>query len=264
MQITSTSAPAIELAHLNFSYDDLPVLRDITATIKQGDYVGIIGPNASGKTTLLKLMLGLLMPTSGNIRLFGIDSRDFRERSQIGYVPQHISATDFHFPATVEEVVTIGRTGANTPAGKRRNLLNRPTAEDRNAVTDALRIVDIEPLRHRLIAHLSGGQRQRVFIASALASQPSVLILDEPTTGIDLTTQEKFYGLLEELNKKHGLTIILVSHDLDIVTGEISEVLCLNRELVFHGSPKDFLNDPSFIEKLYGRNVKLIAHRHIH
>lgn len=252
----SRKTPAIELEAVNFSYDKSAVLHNITATIYQGDYVGIIGPNGSGKTSLLKLILGLAEPASGQVKLFGQDIVRYKKKYAIGYVPQHVAATNFHFPATVEEVVLTGRTA-------QRGFFNSYTRDDHDAVTHALETVDMLALKDRLIAHLSGGQRQRVFIARALASTPSILILDEPTAGIDVQSQEKFYGLLEELNKKQGLTIILVSHDIDIVASEISSVLCINRELVFHGSPQDFING-EYLEQLYGRKFKLIAHRHTH
>jgi zinc transport system ATP-binding protein len=248
----------IDVSHVSFRYPGGAdnVLDDISFSVKAGDYVGILGPNGSGKSTLLKLLLGLLHAERGSIQLFGRDLHHTTNRYKIGYVPQRSARVDASFPATVEEVVTSGLTA-------RLGLFQRPSLRDRQMVTRTLRTVHIERFRNRLLSDLSGGELQRVFIARALAPQPRVLILDEPTTGIDIGSQEDFYKLLRDLNREHGLTILFVSHDVDVITREVNSVICVNRSLVYHGAPKDFLTEKN-MQKLYGRSTTLITHRHAH
>ena len=159
-----------------------------------------------------------------------------------------------HFPATVEEVVLSGRTSL-------RGLFHGWTKEDRHAMLAAMDQLEITNLRHRQIGQLTGGQRQRVFIARALASELKMLILDEPTVGVDPASTEKFYTFLRELNEKNRMTVVIVSHDLDVVAREVNSILCLNRTLVCHGAPRDVLT-PELLAKLYGNHVKFIHHHH--
>lgn len=244
----------IEAQDLTFHYHDERVLDRVSFSIDEGEYLGIFGPNGSGKTTLLKLLLGLLEPSYGSIRMFGQPATSRAMRSRVGYVPQRIAQTDTHFPATVEEIVLSGRTSL-------RGLFHGWTKEDRRAVQSAMDQLEITDLRHRQIGRLSGGQRQRVFIARALASEPRMLILDEPTVGVDPASTEKFYTFLRELNERGRMTIVIVSHDLDVVAREVNSILCLNRTLVCHGSPRDILT-PELLASLYGNHVKFIHHHH--
>ena len=225
----------IEVDGLSFSYTGKEaVLEDVTLAIHEGDYIGLTGPNGAGKTTLLRLMLGLLTPGSGTVRLFGTDIREFRDWYRIGYVPQKAMNFDLHFPATVREVVLMGRYA-------KRGLFHRVTADDRGAVFLALDAVDMREYADRMIGDLSGGQQQRVFIARALVCEPEVMFLDEPTTGIDEDAQDEFYSLLQKLNRDLGLTIVLVSHDSERVVAEAMHIVCVNRTLTCHTSADEYL-----------------------
>ena len=225
--------PVIELKGVCFGFGGAPVLSDITFSVEKGDFLGLIGPNGSGKTTLLKLILGLYPLKSGSIKLFGIDITSFREWSRIGYVPQKATSnTDLIFPATVKEVVSMGLL-----SGKKFPKL--VSQKDDKLIIAALKTVGMEDLHDRRIGELSGGQQQRVFIARALISDPDILFLDEPTTGIDQATQESFYKLLGELNRR-GITIVLVSHDIGKITKYVTKVASLNRVLEFYGNHKEF------------------------
>src|SRR2546430_4246584 len=205
--------PVVELEHVTFDYESERVLDEVSLRIGRGDFLGIIGPNGSGKTTLLKVLLGLLRPASGRVRVFGTDVRLFREWARIGYVPQKAIAFDARFPASVLEVVLSGRSGV---AGIGRRFGER----DRAAAEEALKTVDMLELRARPIGRLSAGQQQRVFIARALASRPELLLLDEPTVGVDVDAQEQFYSLLRRLNREIRTKLVLVSHGVRVVAGE--------------------------------------------
>ncbi|MFH0863718.1 MAG: metal ABC transporter ATP-binding protein [Candidatus Gottesmanbacteria bacterium] len=232
----------VKISGVSFSYNDEPAISDINLEIKRGEFLGIIGPNGSGKTTLLKIIIGLLKPQKGEIQLFGQDINRFKYWSKIGYVPQRAGSNVTSFPISVEEVVGMG--GASY-----------------KAVTDALTEVEMEKYRKRLLRELSGGQQQRVFIARALATKPELLILDEPTVGVDVDSQAKFYQLLRDLNQNLGLTLALVSHDIDVVAHEVSEVACINCKLVCHGKPKDILKS-DYLENLYGKELRFVIHGH--
>lgn len=244
--------PYLQLEDVNFSYDKNPVLEGISFEVRKGDYVGIIGPNGGGKTTLLKIILGLLEPESGTVCVMGHDIHALKERWMIGYVPQRIAQMEDRFPATVEEVVRSGRTA-------RAGLFKMFTKADHSAVEQAMNTVGVTAFRGRLIRELSGGEMQKVFIARALASDPKILVLDEPTTGIDVGSQKKFYEFLGNLNREHHLTIIFVSHDVDVVSNEAKTVICLNRTLVCEG-PSSQLKDETMIKKLYGDKVHIVEH----
>jgi len=244
--------PYIELNNVSFSYDKVPVIENLTFTVRKGEYLGIIGPNGGGKTTLIKVILGLLHPTEGAVMLFGKDRHDFKEKYRIGYVPQRVSQADKNFPATVFEVVKTGRIA-------RLGFFETFKKKDIQAVERAMEISGISKYRDTLIGNLSGGERQRVFIARALASEPDVLILDEPTVGVDIGAQKTFYDFLSSLNKEQKLTIIFISHDVDAVSQETKTVLCLNHNLVCHGLPKDLLNE-HVLERLYGKHSQIVAH----
>jgi zinc transport system ATP-binding protein len=245
---------AITADQVSFHYGRELILDKVSFTIANGEFVGIIGPNGSGKTTLLKIILGLLSPQSGQVCVFDKPVKIGAHANQIGYIPQKVTQLETRFPITVEEVVTLGRLN-------QKGLMKRLNKSDKEIVVHALETVELLPFRNRLITDLSGGQQQRAFIAKALAGEPKLLILDEPTVGIDVESQEKFYALLSELNKKHQLTIVLVSHDVDVVVNEVSSVLCLNKTLIYHGNPKTFLKE-DYLEKLYGKHRKYIIHGH--
>lgn len=248
--------PIISCEHVSFRYDRESVLEDVSFVVRAGEYVGIVGPNGSGKTTLLRIILGLIDPTEGEVRIFGKPIREFREWNAIGYVPQNVFRGDVAFPATVAEVVESGHLGAKQGA-----LCQFGTGRC-EAVDRALERSGISDLKKKRIGELSGGQRQRVFIARALVSDPKLLVLDEPTTGIDAASEEQFYDFLAELNRS-GLTILLVSHDLEAIGREVGTVLCLNRRMVCYGAPKE-LQSAEVLREMYGRGKQMIAHAHPH
>lgn len=242
----------ISLNGVSFSYGAASILKDLTFSVKRGEYLGIIGPNGGGKTTLLKIMLGLLDPTGGTVELFGKDIHHFTEAYRIAYVPQRAQEVEQNFPATVEEVVRIGRIA-------RRGVGKPFTKKDHETIKDAMRLTGIERYHATRVGLLSGGERQRVSIARALAGEPDVLILDEPTSGVDIASERSFYDLLATLNREHNLTIIFVSHDIDVVYHEAQSVLCLNHDLVCHGLSSEVLKE-DVIRRLYGDKATIIPH----
>lgn len=236
MQQVDHSKNIIEVKDLSFSYGSGEVLSDISLTIHKGDYLGIVGPNGAGKTTLLKAILGLITPTKGSVKLFGYDIKDFREWSRIGYVPQKVTNFDSNFPATVREVVLMGRYA-------QRGMIHRLKEEDSEAAKAALINVGMWDYKDRLIGDLSGGQQQRVFIARALAGNPEVIFLDEPTTGVDRETQNELYALLRKLNREFDLTLVLISHDVDMMTKEAMHIAYIERRLVSFTSPDELAKE---------------------
>ncbi len=240
MQQVNHTHTIIELDNVSFSYTSEEVIKDVSLEIHKGDYLGLIGPNGGGKSTLLKLMLGVLKPTKGSVKLFGQDIKHFKDWSKIGYVPQK-TFFDMNFPVTVEEIVMMGRFG-------RLGLFNFPKQEDKAKVDEALSQVQMLEYKTRQINDLSGGQQQRVFIARALATEPEIIFLDEPTVGVDVKTQKQFYALLRKLNKELDLTLVLVSHELDVVAHESTELGYINRTLEYFGDPDEFLKGEYFHE----------------
>jgi zinc transport system ATP-binding protein len=245
--------PFVELEGVDFSYGEVRVLESINLTVEAGDFLGIIRPNGSGKTTLLRIMLGLLEPDRGHARLFGHVPSAFRQWGRVGYVPQR-AVLDATLPATVQEVVA---TGLIPSLG----LFGRIGARERARVADVLGQVGMGAHAGARIGARSTGQQQRVLIARALVSNPELLILDEPTGGIDPEAQTSFYALLHHLNRERDVTLILVSHDIGVVAREVTRLACLNRRLVFHGRPGDFLTDEA-LTALYGPSVRVVSHQH--
>lgn len=234
----------IEVRDLSFAYDQQVVLEHVSFEVEAGDYVGIVGPNGGGKTTLLKILVGLLEPTAGQVKIDSV----------VGYVPQRVSQDQAAFPATVYELVESGRV-------IKRGLTGRLTNTDHRAIERALTVAGIRDLKNRLMSELSGGQRQRVYVARALASEPKLLILDEPFVGVDVKAQQEFYLFLKQLNTEEGLTILVVSHDIDAIAEEVKSILCLNRGLLCSGSPS-LLHEPQVIDNVYGKKITHI-HRHV-
>lgn len=244
----------IELNNVSFSYGKSPVLEDVSFKVHKGEYLGIIGPNGGGKTTLIRIILGLLYPTTGSISLFGKSSHDFKEKYRVGYVPQRATQADKNFPATVFEVVRSGRI-------PRLGLFNGFTKKDNEMVEKVLKLTGIDRYRNTLVGNLSGGERQRAYIARALASEPDILILDEPTVGVDIGAQRIFHEFLSSLNSKHEMTIIFVSHDVDVVSQETKMVLGLNHVVFCYGPVKELLNE-NLLKGLYGNHVESATHTH--
>ena len=235
----------INLKDVWVKYDKLTVLEDVNLKVEEGDFLGIIGPNGGGKSTLLKVILGLIKPQKGAVKILGKSPE--KARRMIGYVPQY-GPSNIDYPISVWEVVLMGRLGT-------KRMFSQYSDDDREATYKALEVVDMLEFRDRQIGELSGGQRQRVFIARSLVSDPKVLLLDEPATGIDTRMQKEFYELLEKLKSK--VTIIMVSHDLSAVSVLVDKIACLNGKLHYHGS-KELI--PADIEQSYGCPVELIAH----
>jgi zinc transport system ATP-binding protein len=221
------------------------VLEDINLSVKETDFIGLIGPNGGGKTTLLKVLLGLLPPMRGEVRILGKSIKEGRR--YIGYVPQVVQF-DRDFPISVWEVTRMGRLG-------KRRLLQHYTAEDDEVVTEALRSVDMLNLRDHPIGELSGGQRQRAYIARALATEPEILLLDEPTASVDPQVSTSIYELLSRLNER--VTILVISHDMGVISAHVKTVGCLNRQLFYHGEKQI---TPDMLEAAYHCPIDLIAH----
>lgn len=243
----------VEAENVSLAFNGSHILDGVSFAVPEGRYIGIVGPNGGGKTTLLKILLGLVRPTSGSVSIFGKSPREARKGGSIGYVPQRISQTDFSFPATVEEVVWTGRTA-------RIGIGRLAKAADQKAVRRAMETVGVASMRERIVTTLSGGERQRVFIARALAAEPRLLLLDEPMTGVDLAAKEQFYALLKRLNADFGLTILFVSHDIEVMAKEVDFVLALNQKLLCHCSSHQFLSKET-LTKLYGKDFSLL---HVH
>ncbi len=239
------SEKVIEVEHVYFSYGDTPVLEDITFSIERGDFCVIIGPNGGGKTTLLKLLLGIIKPKKGTIKILG--KPPYAVRHRLGYLPQY---TDFNlsFPISVIDVALMGRLN-------KRGLIKRFTEEDRKKVEEILKMLGMWEYRYMHVGRLSGGQRQRVFIARALATDPEILFLDEPTAGVDPEHETGVYEILKELNKK--MTIVVITHDIGVISRYARSIACVNRRLVFHEEGKI---TKEMLEMAYECPVDLIAH----
>jgi len=236
--------PIISLQNVSFSYQDVPILEDVTLSVSRNELVSIVGPNGGGKTTLLKIILGLLAPASGRVRLFG--EPPARTSRRVGYMPQH-PQYDPQFPVTVKDVVLMGRV--------ERHAAGPYTRGDAEAVVRALADVDLDGFADRPFNTLSGGQRQRVLIARALASEPDLLILDEPTSNIDLAVETKLIGILQTLNRH--MTIVMVSHDLGFVSHIVTTVVCVNRRVVVH--PTSEITG-EIIAEIYGSDLRMVRH----
>ena len=243
----------IELHNVSVGYKDLIVLEDISINISQGSFLAVVGPNGGGKTTLIKTILGLIKPGSGTVKVFGKSASDLGEkRKKIGYVPQILSI-DANFPIRSRDVVLMGRYG-------RIGMLKNPTSKDKEIAKETMDKIGILELADKPIGNLSGGQRQRVFLARALANEPEILFLDEPTTGIDAPSMGGLYELLRKLHNE-GITIVVVSHDIGVVASYVDTIACLNKHLIAHGRPAEVTNSEN-LEKMYGCDAMLLFHHH--
>jgi len=244
----TASEPVVDLTGVTFGYTATPVVEDVSLTVDSGEYVAIVGPNGSGKSTLMQLMVGLLEPDTGTAHLFGERADRFDDGERIGYVAQQASAAK-EMPITVREVVKMGRF---PHVG-----FGRLSSEDWVIVDDALATVGMSAFADRRVTQLSGGQRQRAFIARALASEADLLVLDEPTVGVDAESVDAFYDLLAALNAD-GITILLIEHDLGAVAEHADRVVCLNRELYFDGATDDFVESDA-LARAFGTEARFLT-----
>lgn len=248
----------VEIDHISYRYEREKVLEDIHLSIPKGAYLALVGPNGSGKSTLIKLLLSLLKPQQGKIMLFGEEIEKFKDWQKVGYVSQKANSFNSGFPATVYEVVASGLT-------KKLGLFRFLKKEDKQKIVDAVASVDMLPFLNRNIGELSGGQQQRIFIARALVSNPELLILDEPTVGVDAQNVKNFYDMLENLNKKWGITLLLVTHDISAISDKVTHVACLNKHLHFHGESKEYESfKKDEMSYVYGHDIHLLSHDHHH
>lgn len=245
----------VKLTDVTFGYGEKVVLDNISLSINQGDYVGIIGPNGSAKSTLVKLMLRILKTKRGSIELFGTDINYFKDWGKIGYVAQKATSFNTSFPATVEEVVAAN-------LYPKIGLFKSIKKAHMERVYEALKFVGMEDYRDRLIGNLSGGQQQRVFIARTLVSSPKIIFLDEPTVGIDIKSQREFYKLLNKLNEEMNITIVMVSHDIGVVTERANKILIMGDGKLYECSDCSSTSLNMALEEVYGENMKVLNHHH--
>lgn len=239
----------VEINNISFAYGKNKVLDDVSCYIKEGDYTGIIGPNGSAKSTVMKLMLGLLKPDNGDIKLFGRDIKKFKDYENIGYISQNVRDFNKMFPATVEEIVSLNSSGS---------IFKK---EDSKKVKNALDIVDMYDFKDRKIGNLSGGQKQRVFIARAIVNNPKILFMDEPLVGVDVESQDRFYKLMDKLNREHNMTLVMVSHDIDIISREANRLICLDKgNLYSHNSEE--CDCVEKVKEIYGDSMNILLKEH--
>ena len=213
----------LEVKDLSFSYPDKSILHRLSFDVDAGDFMCIVGTNGTGKSTLLKLILNQLSPLEGEIKLLGTNSEKYKDFASIAYVSQKATNINRDFPATVEEVVSLG-------LYSKKGLFKRNTKEDKKLIDSALESVGMLDYKHRQIGYLSGGQQQRVFIAKALISNPRIIFLDEPTTGIDIRAVDSICCLLGDLNKNSGITIVMVTHDISSIIYHSNKILVLSED----------------------------------
>lgn len=253
----SFSVPIFDVKNLSFSARGQKILSQISLEIFHSEYIAIIGPNGGGKTTLIRMLLGLEIPSDGTIKIFGKNIQNFKEWSKIGFVPQRASQVDQNFPATALDIVKMGRVA-------KRKLFSQESKEDEKAVHDAMLKMDILNLKDKMVGTLSGGQRQRVMIARALASNPEILILDEPNTGVDMASQKSFYKLLSKLNKEENMTIVFITHDIGVIADDIGRLFTINQNAIVCNNPKEAMSCEDMSE-LYGISAHLVHnHKHEH
>lgn len=246
------SEAIVELRAVNLALGGRPVLEDISFAVAPGRFLGIVGPNGAGKTTLLKLILGLRLPDSGSVSVFGVPPQKLgRGAHRIGYVPQR-SEMDRRFPVTVRDVVMMGRVCCI-------GLLRFPRKSDWEKVDQSIGLVGLSGLEERPFGELSGGEQQRVLLARAMCAETRLLLLDEPTMGLDRPTEEEFYRLLRRLREERGLTILAVSHDLLTLGGLADELICINRQMHIHGDSQQVLSSDQ-LREAYRCELDFLSH----
>jgi zinc transport system ATP-binding protein len=242
---TDKGEAVVEMEDVSFSYDGTPALEDVNLALRHREFVSVVGPNGGGKTTLVKLLLGLIRPSKGRVRVFGKRPEDVRRR--IGYMPQDVRF-DARFPVTVLDVVLMGQLGNGLRFGYYRR-------SQKSAAVNALREVDLCDLRKKPLSSLSGGQKRRVLIARALASEPDLLLLDEPTANLDLLVEQELHALLKKLSER--LTVVMVSHDLAFVSRYVDCVVCVNRTVAVHPTAEI---DGEMFSRMFGGDIRMVMH----
>jgi len=243
-------APAIELKGVTVNLNGHPVLDRITLTVQEGEFWGVIGPNGGGKTTLLRTILGILPSQRGEVKIFGLSPKEAVKKGWLGYLPQRMMGRTF--PISALEVVMLGECN-------RANFFKPFKGKEKEAALQALKLVGLEGKAQEPFPHLSGGEQQRVLIAMALASRPRILLLDEPNTGVDVVAQEGLYQILKRLKEELSLTILMVTHDVGVISHFVDRIACLNTTLHFSGDPWGAM-DCDLLEKLYGEPVEVFVH----
>ena len=247
--------PILSVNNLCFSYGKLEALCEVTFDVEKGDYIGLVGPNGSGKTTVIKIILGLLEQKNGTVRLFGTNPSAVGDRSKIGYLPQKLTNFNPYFPATVKEIVSLG-------LFSKKGFPKRITKDDELLINEAMALTEVLDIRDALIGELSGGQQQRVLAARAIVNRPELLILDEPTTALDPDARENFFQILRDLNSNYRVTVILITHDIASIGKYASKLLYLDKKVIFYGSFEDFCLSENMTHYFGEFTQHLICHRH--
>ncbi|MCL2135299.1 MAG: metal ABC transporter ATP-binding protein [Candidatus Bathyarchaeota archaeon] len=246
--------PVLEVKNLGVYRNNVAVIENATFTINKGDYVGIVGPNGGGKTTLLRVILNFLPYVQGSIQLFGVDVAKFLSWQKIAYISQQATNFEDQFPLTVRELVSLGCI--------RQGRLGRNFSfDDWKLVDENIEFMGLSDVANRRIGQLSGGQKQRMFVAKALTHKPELILLDEPIVGVDSDAQEKFYKKLSDLNIKCQTTILIVTHDLASVFCRMSKILCVNKNVELAGITQD-LDTAKLLKRAYGEHFHFVFHRH--
>jgi len=247
--------PVLSVKNISFSYGAAEALSGVSFDVLKGDYIGLAGPNGAGKTTLIKVLLGLLGGYTGSAELFGREMRSFDAWNRVGYLPQRVNAFNPLFPATVKEVVGLGLLS-------KKSFPKNFTGADEIKILQTLELMGIADLGDRLVGELSGGQQQRVFLARALAPDPELLILDEPSTALDPVSRESFYDVIKKLNTEKGITSILITHDTAQIGRYANKLLYLDKKVVFYGEFTDFCQSPEMTGYFGRHSQHLICHQH--
>ncbi len=243
----------IEVNNLFFSYKEQRVLKDISLKIDKGDFLAFVGPNGSGKSTLMKLIVGDIIPDAGEIKLFGHVLESFKDWSRIGYMSQNVRDFNQSFPATVKEVISAN-------LYHQMGFIKILNKKLESKIDEALNKVNMLPYKNRKIGKLSGGQQQRIFIARTLVTDPEVIFLDEPMVGIDASSQDEFIKLINRLNKEHDITIIMVSHDIHVISSQANKLACFADNTIHVHEHFEFDGDSDFDSNLYNRIIPLHTH----
>jgi zinc transport system ATP-binding protein len=250
------SEPVVSMHHITYAYDQKKVLDNVNFEIPRGAFMGLVGPNGGGKTTLIRLLLGLLKPDKGSIKLFNQPIHKFKQWNKIGFVSQKANTFNKGFPATAFEVVSMGLTA-------KIGYLRFFNKQHKALVLQTLDQVGMLDYAYENVGNLSGGQQQRIFIARSLVNDPELLILDEPTVGVDYENVKRFYDLLHQLNDEINITLLLVTHDTGTMTEHATDIVCLNQTLHFHGKPEEYTSlSKEDLSRFYGHPVNIVTHNH--